>query len=639
MKPILKAFLTILMFMTTISVSKTSAQCSEFYGLFMRGGINGTGAIYKTDGNGENLQVICSFSPDIDGTYPIGSLCVAPNGKYYGRTYSGGIYDDGVLFELDIITNKITKKYDFNNNEKASTRFVSLIPEDNGKFLMLYSSGIINEWDPVSNIISEKTNLRKDEDPYGPNYSRLIKVKNGKYYGIATHESYDELFEWDPVTNISIMWDVFYHSGDHLKSRVCGDLLEADNGKLYGITSGSGYIDEAFIFEWNISTNTYTNKIELSDALNNYPYNSMIQADNGKFYGMLGGREATIFEWDSTTNICIEKYRSPELHGSINNNPGRFKMMQADNGKIYGIYETIFNIWDGISHRLYEWDPVTNSFNIKAVLSNFVSYPNGSITEVIYASSSTMSVEACNSYTSPSGKIWTDSGEFKDTVPTTTGCDSIITVYLIINKSTSNIISQTACDSYTSPGGKIWTVSGEYKDTINNAVGCDSIITVNLTITSTDTSVTQDLGVLTANTTGASYQWIDCDDGDLPIEGETRQTFSPTITGRYAVIITQNNCIDTSACFSVIKTGLMVNTFKQSIILYPNPNDGSFSIDLGGIYPKVEVSISELDGRIIRKDEVYNSQILDMQISALRGMYMVIVSYENERAVFKVVKE
>jgi hypothetical protein len=57
----------------------------------------------------------------------------------------------------------------------------------------------------------------------------------------------------------------------------------------------------------------------------------------------------------------------------------------------------------------------------------------------------------------------------------------------------------------------------------------------------------------------------------------------------------------------VIINGLVTNTFKQNITLYPNPNDGSFSIDLDKVYPNVEIFICELDGLTFRKEEVFNS--------------------------------
>jgi gliding motility-associated-like protein len=43
-------------------------------------------------------------------------------------------------------------------------------------------------------------------------------------------------------------------------------------------------------------------------------------------------------------------------------------------------------------------------------------------------------------------------------------------------------ISPSVCGTYTSPSGKVWTTSNMYMDTIPSTYGCDSIITVNLTI-------------------------------------------------------------------------------------------------------------------------------------------------------------
>ena len=58
-------------------------------------------------------------------------------------------------------------------------------------------------------------------------------------------------------------------------------------------------------------------------------------------------------------------------------------------------------------------------------------------------------------------------------------CDSVVTLDLTINQSTNSSESQLACDSAIWNGNTYYT-SGTYYDTLNNAVGCDSIVTLNL---------------------------------------------------------------------------------------------------------------------------------------------------------------
>ncbi|MBO6517586.1 MAG: hypothetical protein JJ975_13650, partial [Bacteroidia bacterium] len=94
----------------------------------------------------------------------------------------------------------------------------------------------------------------------------------------------------------------------------------------------------------------------------------------------------------------------------------------------------------------------------------------------------TINPDVCDSYTSPSGKTWTTSNTYMDTIPNAANCDSVITVNLTIRRSTTALINPDVCDSYTSPSGKTWTSTGVYMDTIPNAANCDSVITVNLTI-------------------------------------------------------------------------------------------------------------------------------------------------------------
>jgi len=90
---------------------------------------------------------------------------------------------------------------------------------------------------------------------------------------------------------------------------------------------------------------------------------------------------------------------------------------------------------------------------------------------------------ACDSYT------WVDGNSYTNSTNTPTwnltnsaGCDSLVTLKLTINSSSSASIIETGIDNYTAPSGAIFTASGIYNDTIPNAAGCDSIITIDLTL-------------------------------------------------------------------------------------------------------------------------------------------------------------
>jgi len=106
---------------------------------------------------------------------------------------------------------------------------------------------------------------------------------------------------------------------------------------------------------------------------------------------------------------------------------------------------------------------------------------------VAYASYKTFNHFVCDSFVSPTGKVWNTSGTYMDTLMNATGCDSIMTFNLTFGYISYNTTTATVCDSYTSPSGKVWTTSGTYLDTIVNASGCDSAMTFNLTINYTKT--------------------------------------------------------------------------------------------------------------------------------------------------------
>ncbi len=103
-------------------------------------------------------------------------------------------------------------------------------------------------------------------------------------------------------------------------------------------------------------------------------------------------------------------------------------------------------------------------------------------------------VDVCDRLLSPSRKItWTKSGIYYDTIPTVVmGCDSALTIYLTVKKSTSQTINAFACNSYVSPSGSYtWTKSGIYTEKLYNKAKCDSTVTVNLKIGGSRDTITR----------------------------------------------------------------------------------------------------------------------------------------------------
>lgn len=112
---------------------------------------------------------------------------------------------------------------------------------------------------------------------------------------------------------------------------------------------------------------------------------------------------------------------------------------------------------------------------------------------------------------------------------------------------TASSIAVTACGSYTAPSGQVFTSSGMIMDVILNAAGCDSVITIDLTVNPLDLTLSMTDNIVTANATGATYQWINCSSNSV-LMGETNQNYTIMDNDSYAVIVTQNGCSDTSTC-------------------------------------------------------------------------------------------
>lgn len=84
------------------------------------------------------------------------------------------------------------------------------------------------------------------------------------------------------------------------------------------------------------------------------------------------------------------------------------------------------------------------------------------------------------------GTILTTSGTYSDTLSAAAGCDSVVTLNLVIEPQVTNSISATICtgDSY-SHGTGVYSSSGEYTESFTTVDGCDSLVTLYLFVTPT----------------------------------------------------------------------------------------------------------------------------------------------------------
>ncbi|MBP6624188.1 MAG: T9SS type A sorting domain-containing protein, partial [Chitinophagaceae bacterium] len=254
------------------------------------------------------------------------------------------------------------------------------------------------------------------------------------------------------------------------------------------------------------------------------------------------------------------------------------------------------------------------------------------------SSSSTIIQSVCNSYVF-NGQTLTSSGTYVDTLSNAVDCDSIVTLILtILHNSTA--ISQTACNSYFF-NGQTLTSSGTYTDTLVNTAGCDSLITLNLTITQVNTSTSQSGFVISSNANGATYQWVKCPSYSI-IPNETSQTYTAAANGSFAVIVTQNGCTDTSNCVTVTGVGINEHEMDQTIYVYPNPTNGIFTIQKQDPFNgPSSIRILDVTGQVIYTSN-FNRPTTQYTINISNqpaGIYLVELKQDEEIARVKVVKE
>jgi len=247
--------------------------------------------------------------------------------------------------------------------------------------------------------------------------------------------------------------------------------------------------------------------------------------------------------------------------------------------------------------------------------------------------SSTDLISTCDSLTWIDGNTYTTSTSLPIyNASNSQGCDSVVNLDLTINYSNFLTDLQSTCSSYTWIDGNSYTATTNTPTyNLTNTFGCDSVINLDLTVNTVNNSITNTTPTLTADATGATYQWLDCDNNYAPILGETNQSFTATANGSYAVEVTQNGCVDTSTCEQVNNVG--INEINSRITLHPNPTTGI--LELQGISSSFKVDVYDYAGKCLNSTSRSTIDLSDYP----SGIYLLKVAYGDKTEELRVVKE
>ena len=222
------------------------------------------------------------------------------------------------------------------------------------------------------------------------------------------------------------------------------------------------------------------------------------------------------------------------------------------------------------------------------------------------------------------GTILSVAGTYYDTLTTSAGCDSVVILNLNVSPQLTRQETGVICGTIGYVFyGQVLTTPGVYTHIANSVNDCDTVVTLTLTQQTLDANATLNGATCTAAQAGATYQWYNCTTNQ-PIPGANAQSYTATQIGSYNCLVTVGNCYVATNCVHV--TTLDIAAIGDYIFtLYPNPNSGMFTIQ-HDYTATIDVTLYDILGQTVKVfSMVGNRQQLDIK-ELIPGVYELVVS-------------
>lgn len=585
----------------------------------------------------ENSDVVDS---DLDYRDFFGNaLFYLKNSRFY-NTRIQNTTTHGSIIDHCIFVNYTEKLNALKNSTISNSAFIGQYNVPTGKGMTTISGSISESLIQGFNIGIDANNATT------VSFTNFINNTSYNIYNNSSSDFYCQNNYWSEMDSVSIKSKVFDYYDDITKGKIIitpflillnNDAPISPPKNLIGIEHPTGVL---YSWEANSESDISGYRIHYG-GINRLDFNQSVDIGNVTSFFLDGATindTIAITAYDLLFDGNVDMIEGHESWYSVFSEP-------CNNDSVTDVI-TACNSYTWIDGNTYTSSNNTATFNIVGGAANGCDSLVTLDLTILNSATGTDTRTECNSYSWIDGNTYTSSNNtasFNIVGGAANGCDSLVTLDLTILNSATGIDTKTACNSYTWIDGNTYTYSNNIA-TFNivggAANGCDSLVTLDLTINSVSDISTSLSGVnITSNNSGATYQWLDCDNGYATITNATSQTFVATASGNYAVELTENGCVDTTVCVAITSVGIVENSFGDALMVYPNPTNGNFSINLGGVYETSIVSITDINGKLIDSKTITQSQTLDLSLEEPNGVYIVSIQAGDKNAVIRLVKQ
>lgn len=334
---------------TICSFGSGSGDALSPYGIQSVGGIlyggagggngcggSGCGTIFKCNPATGTESVIYRFMDLSDGGGPTGDL-VNINKFVYGMAFSGGVFDQGAIFQINLSTGHEKVIHSFVGKPGTYPRSGLL---DIGGILYgtteytfkgLKGYGIIFSYNTLTRAYSVLHQFQGGGDGGYP-FATLINVSGiayGTTAGGQSSGSFGTLFSFDPVTGKESVIHSFSNTDG---SEPISKLVQIGS-TLYGVTLAGGPTGNGVLFSYNIASHNFSVLHNFSGFLNNGSNDGRVPKSlthiGNIIYGLAaagGGAldNGAIFKFDTSSGIesVVYSFNSPANVGVLVNSGG-----------------------------------------------------------------------------------------------------------------------------------------------------------------------------------------------------------------------------------------------------------------------------------------------------------------------------